>query len=69
MTSYLSHVTYFYKYFFNKMLNIDWYTTWPSFMDIAYLIPFNFRAPLIFAQLKRAKNEGALKWPILKGAN
>ena len=42
-----------------------------------YLIPFNFRAPLIFAQLKRAKNEGARKWPIfahdgarkLKGAN
>ena len=29
-----------------------------------YLIPFNFRAPLIFAQLKRAKNEGARKWPI-----
>ena len=42
-----------------------------------YLIPFNFRAPLIFAQLKRAKNERARKWPIfahdgarkLKGAN
>ena len=33
-------------------------------ISFIYLIPFNLRAPLIFAQLKRAKNEGARKWPI-----
>ena len=35
---FLPHVTYFYKYVFTKMLNIECYTTWPSFMDITCIV-------------------------------